>query len=274
MYSKSIGSPHRYLTKKVYRRRNEFWPVYRRWVIGAIASLVVVVVIYLIVTVVIYSSRYQIDMVQITHGDNSTSEQAIVDQYITQMIGTNTSYLILRMGGRQEDVDMIRDTFPLIESVKIDDFVNNIMTISVYYHTPRLIRHVPGGARFGSYDEHLYRIASEYTPNGTEAILYLPAYLEWIDSIDGIYHEIPEADFVHIYHTVNKEIPLKHMIAYPGAWYVAMMTVDDLKILMSLHKPIEDQMKMYSNIYAYYPEAHRIRQIDVGSLDDAIVTLE
>jgi hypothetical protein len=53
-----------------------------------------------------------------------------------------------------------------------------------------------------------------------------------------------------------------------------MMTVDDLKILMSLHKPIEDQMEMYSNIYAYYPEAYRIRQIDVGSLDDAIVTLE
>jgi hypothetical protein len=178
MYSKSIGSPHRYLTKKIHRRWNEFWPVYRRWVIGAIASFVLVVLIYVIFTVVIYSPRYQIDVVQITHGDSSTSEQATVDQYITQMIGANTSYLTLRMGGRQEDVDMIRDTFPLIESVKIDDFANNTIYISVQYHTPRIVRHVPGGARFGSYDEYLYRIASEYTPNDTEAILYLPAYLE------------------------------------------------------------------------------------------------
>ncbi|USN57487.1 MAG: hypothetical protein H6766_03470 [Candidatus Peribacteria bacterium] len=169
---------------------------------------------------------------------------------------------------------MIRDSFPLIESVTLDDFANNTLQITVQYYTPRIIRNVPSGEKFGSYNGYLYTLATGYVLNGDEAILYLPSYLEGITSLDGIYHETSESDFVNVYHTVNDKIPLKHMIVYPGAGYVAMMTNDDLKILMSLRKPIEDQMTLYSRIYQYYPEAYRIRQIDVGSLDDAIVTLE
>lgn len=52
------------------------------------------------------------------------------------------------------------------------------------------------------------------------------------------------------------------------------MTVDDLKVLFSLRKPIQEQIQRYSDVYTYYEEAHRITQIDVGSLDDVIVTLE
>ncbi|USN57488.1 MAG: hypothetical protein H6766_03475 [Candidatus Peribacteria bacterium] len=96
MYHKSIGSPQRYLSKKLHRRRSEFWPTYRRWIIGAISSLLMVLIIYIIMTSIVYAPRYQIVDLQITHGDSSTSEQSTIDQYIYQIIGNDTSYLSLR----------------------------------------------------------------------------------------------------------------------------------------------------------------------------------
>lgn len=107
------------------------------------------------------------------------------------------------------------------------------------------------------------------------ALLYLPSYISQLrTSIDGVYHEDSEQKLTEIYYAVHAKIPLKHMIVYPWAWYVAMKTVDDLKVLFSLRKPIDEQIEKYSQVYHNYPDARRIRQIDVGSLDDVVVTLD
>jgi hypothetical protein len=103
--------------------------------------------------------------------------------------------------------------------------------------------------------------------------LYVPNYFSGT-SIDGIYHHIDEESFVSFYDAVSAVIPVDIVVIHPGAGYAALTTTDGLKILFSLQRSIEDQLQLYSDVYQYYDQAYRIRQIDVGSLETPIVTLD
>lgn len=165
---------------------------------------------------VVYSSRYRIAAIEIAHVDSSIAQEERIEQYMQQMIGARNSYLALRFGSQwRRDREMARDTFPLIDTIDVVDFIDNTLFVNIAYHRPRVIRHIPGGERFGSYDEYIYPLAKDYIVSGNEAILYLPSYLQDLESLDGIYHESTEQEITNIYHTVNSKIPLKHMIVYP-----------------------------------------------------------
>ncbi len=224
---------------------------------------------------IVYDAKYQITDVAITYKNSSITEEAQnqITTFIEDSIQEQSSYFLYRYWNRSSEKKKVQKTFHIINTMEIVDFTNNKITIQVDYHKPHIIRKLPNDKRFWSYQEYLFPLRKEYV-GANIALLYLPGYLSNLQSLEGIYHLTSEKELIKLYHTVNEKIPLKHMIVYPWAWYVAMMTVDNLKILFSQKKPIEDQMKLYDTIYKNYSSTGRIVQIDLGSLDDAIVTLK
>ncbi len=212
----------------------------------------------------------------IQHGSSPLTpyDQEQITKTVQKSIDKQSSYLLYRYGDRSTQKTQLRQQFPIIDQIDIADFSKNKLTLKVQYHSPSIVRKLPNQKKFGSYNEYLFELNKDYVIKDQVALLHLPAYLAGLSSLKGIYHLTPEKQLINIYHTVNSHIPLKHMIVYPGAGYVAMMTTDGLKVLFSLHKTIDEQMKLYTDIYSGYDEAHRITQIDVGSLSDAIVTLK
>ncbi len=218
----------------------------------------------------VYSDQYLINNIRYTADSINSYNDPFLYNFISLSYICRYYFDIKIFGNDDIYEKKIKDQYPFIDSIVINNFNNNILVLDIKFIKPSL-RFLYKNVSYGAYDKNLIVLwPQDSLWNGIPLVL-LPIYLnESSKSISWLLYNINTDKMLYDL-LLLKTVPISWSITYIPWWDKYILRNDDIRVYFNAKKDINKQLVVLSTLINQYRWFDKLQQIDIGSLDNPII---
>lgn len=258
----SVNNKFRRRIKLIYPKFNI--PIKRVWI-----ALIVIIFIYWIFFIInntllkpdnyiknIYYGKYSVDMY-----DNPYLYQKIGD-----LIRWENVHIVSWLK-RKSILSQIKDEFIMVKNINIVQPEKYWASVQLEFYEPEIVIKL-WDQKFGVIWDKDFEIFSWNLIWQDTFFVELPQYASWITSLYGLFHEIPQKQFISDMHQIADFFQEYDRIVYlPWASMTAVFLPWNKRIYINNQNSLQDQFKNYEDLQSYYDWFSSLKIIDLWSLN-------
>lgn len=240
-------------------------------------NIVIILILLLVLSLLIYnvnsriySEDYKIKTIRYTKTSISQYSDPEIYSYISTLYSWKYySDISLFWDNRDYNV-IVKNQYPFVDKIKINWFASNVLLIDVEFNKP-LLRFLYKDMIYGAYTNNLLPLSGSDGLNTWVPLILLPIYLKDLSvSISWLLYDIDVSKMLYDF-LLLKTFPISGSITYIPWWNKYILRNNDLRIYFNAKKDINSQLWILSTLMTEYRWFDKLKQIDIGSLDNPIV---
>lgn len=182
------------------------------------------------------------------------------------------NYYSLTRGWLKDIVAEVKEIYPLINEVTIEQSGPWRGYVNIVFHTPTIVFQSPSWFT-AAYENSLYYLASWNTLGNDVLTIDIPRYTSWYDSLHGILYPIDEVALVTYIQTILDTLGEQHIaeIIYLPGWMKLFIAYKSKKVYFHLDQEVNRQLAKLVDMENWYQDFENTQVIDLWSIDDIIV---
>ncbi|HRX63763.1 MAG TPA: hypothetical protein P5060_01525 [Candidatus Absconditabacterales bacterium] len=250
-------------TKLIYPKLN--FSVKWLWVFFVV--IIFVYGLFFIIKNTIFKAENYIE--QITYSKYSVDmyDNPYLYKKISELIKYENFFVVAKL--KKLDIERsIKSEFPIVEDVHIIQPQKYTASVQLDFYEPDIVVQL-GERKFGVFGDYNFEIFSGNKIGKNMFFVELPQYVSGIDSLDGLFFEIPETKFIQDMEVISQGFPGYYRLVYlPGSSMTVVFITDQKRVYLNNQNSLTGQIQNYSLLKKYYQDFGKIKIIDLGSLED------
>lgn len=250
-------------TKLIYPKLN--FSVKWLWVFFVV--IIFVYWLFFIIKNTIFKAENYIE--QITYSKYSVDmyDNPYLYKKISELIKYENFFVVAKL--KKLDIERsIKSEFPIVEDVHIIQPQKYTASVQLDFYEPDIVVQL-WERKFWVFWDYNFEIFSGNKIWKNMFSVELPQYVSGIDSLDGLFFEIPETKFIQDMEVISQWFPWYYRLVYlPWSSMTVVFITDQKRVYLNNQNSLTWQIQNYNLLKKYYQDFGKIKIIDLWSLED------
>lgn len=184
------------------------------------------------------------------------------------------NYFVVSKFKKREILSQLKSEFIMVKNISIVQQAKYGAAVQLEFYEPDIVVKL-WDKKFWVINGKDFEIFSGNQIGSDTFFVELPQYTSGIDSIYGLFYEIPYEKFISDMWTIAEWFPnYKRVVYLPWALMTAVFTAKDQRVYINNQNSITWQIELYNNLNTFYKDASSLRIIDLWSLEDNMIIVQ
>lgn len=249
-------------TKLIYPKLN----VSVKWLWIFILVVIFAYWLFFIINNTIFKAENYIEQLTYSKASVDNYDNPYLYKKISELIKYE-NYFVVSKFRKWDIVHSVKSEFPLVKEIEIIQPEKYTASVKIDFYEPEIIIR-QWDRKFWVIWDYNFEIFSWNKIWKWVFSVEIPQYTSWIDSLHGMFFEIPEYKFIYDMEIIAQWFPwYKRLVYLPGSSMTVVFLSDTKRVYLNNKNSLTWQITNYNLLQKYYDEANKLRIIDLGSLE-------
>lgn len=184
------------------------------------------------------------------------------------------NYYVVSKFKKWSILSQLKDEFVMIKWISIVQPEKYSASVQLEFKEPDIVVKL-GDRKFGVIGGKDFEIFSGNKIWEDTFFVELPQYVSGVDSLYGLFYEIPIDKFIYDMTTIAEWFPnYKRIVYLPGSLMTVVFLSEEKKIYLNNQNSITWQIELYNNLTNFYDGSNSLNIIDLWSLEDNMIIVQ
>lgn len=256
--------------KKQLRKTKLIYPQINfsiKWLRVFILVVIFTYWLFFIINNTIFKDENYIEQITYSKASVDNYDNPYLYKMISELIKYENYFVVSKL--RKSDIsDQIKNNFPLVQDITIIQPDKYTASVKIEFYKPDIIIKL-GERQFGVVGEYNFEIFSGNKIWNNIFFVELPEYASGIDTLDWLFFDIQERQFIRDMDIISQGFPAAKRIVYlPWSSRTVVFITNNKRVYLNNKNSLTWQIENYNLLQRHYDQADWLRIIDLGSLEN------